>query len=232
MKQSILKKISPRLPLVTVAAGLMLGMLTNQALAGSIIGTKHDFSSNTWSGGEICVVCHTPHNSITTVTTAPLWNHALTATVFKPYSSTTMDSSPTDPQGISRLCLSCHDGTVAYDAFGGQTGDVVNNVMKAPEAVGINGDLRDDHPISMTYDTALANLDKGLHDPSTTTVIIGDPGDRTRTGTVTDLMTSGGTVECSSCHDVHNTFAVSDIGSPLLKVSTSGSKLCLTCHAK
>ena len=231
MKKST-SKMSPRLPLATIA-GVMLGMLTNQALAGTIIGTKHDFSASGWSGNEICIVCHTPHNSITTISTAPLWNHEPTTAVFNTYKSTTMDSTTSDPQGISRLCLSCHDGSVSYDAFSGAQDNPLGPRMSGAPAVGRNADLTDDHPISMTYDTALSNVDKGLKDPATAPVTIGETGGKTRTGVVADLMLTAGMVECSSCHDVHNGFTVSGLpGTPLLKVSKTKSALCLTCHDK
>ncbi len=98
------------------------------------------------------------------------------------------------------------------------------------KVVGAGGDLTDDHPISITYDAALSVTDPGLHNPDTTTVTIGEAGDKNRTGSVTDLMTSAGSVQCNSCHDVHNGFTVG--GTPLLKVSNQGSVICLTCHNK
>ena len=39
-------------------AGLVLG---GTAWAGTIVGSAHDFSTSNWSGGQICVACHTPH---------------------------------------------------------------------------------------------------------------------------------------------------------------------------
>jgi len=43
-------------------------------------------------------------------------------------------------------------------------------------------------------------------------------------------------VECSSCHDVHNTFAVDKPANKpsnyLLKMTMAGSQLCLACHNK
>lgn len=214
-----------------LSIGLALGMFGSQAQAGTIVGTVHDFSAVGFSGGEICVVCHTPHSADTSVSAAPLWDHTVTSTTFTMYDSPTLDATPSNsgqPGGVSRLCLSCHDGTVAIDSFGGATG--TNFITNQAKLIGGGGDLSDDHPISVTYDTALSVLDPGMHDPAATTVTIGEAGDKTRTGTVAALMTSAGTVQCNSCHDVHNGFTVG--GSPLLKVSQSGSAICLTCHNK
>jgi len=199
--------------------------------AGTIVGSAHDFSASGWSGGEICVACHTPHNANTTVSQAPLWNHTLTTTTFTVYSSPTLDAgTPGQPGASSRLCLSCHDGTVAVDSFGGNVGSIF---MTGPEAVGSGGNLSDDHPISITYNSALSVTDPGLFDPSATNVTIGSGGTRTRTGTISAVMLIADQVQCASCHDVHNTFTVpGSFGNPLLKVSRQNSALCLTCHNK
>lgn len=207
--------------------GVILSLTAWPALAGSISGTAHDFSANTWSGGEICVVCHTPHGADTSVVEAPLWNHDVTTTAFTTYNSPTFNSTTGQPAGSSKLCLSCHDGTIAVDSFGGATGTNFLNAAD-PKTVGANGDLSNDHPISFAYDTALAATDGGLFDPSIATATIGT-GAQTKTGTLADVMLLGGQVQCASCHDVHNTFAATQ---PLLKISNAGSGLCLTCHNK
>jgi hypothetical protein len=212
------------------AATLLLALFSGSALAGTIVGSAHDFSTEGWSGGQICVACHTPHNANITVLDAPLWNHALTIKTYLLYSSTTLNSVPGQPSGASKLCLSCHDGTVALDSFGGATG---TSFISAQYRVGGGpNDLQDDHPISMTYDTALSTTDGGLHDPATRNVTIGS-GTQTRNGTINAVMLYSGQVQCASCHDVHNTFTVAGLnGIPLLKVSKAGSAICLACHNK
>ena len=226
-----MKYINQKLLLAPGALLVALGFLSGQAFAGTIVGTAHDFSASGFSGGEICVVCHTPHHADTTVTEAPLWNHELTTQTFAMYTSPTLDA-PQDaqPTGASKLCLSCHDGATAIDSFGGNVGTIF---MGGSAAVGANDDLTDDHPISITYDAALATVDQGLHDPTATTVTVGEGGDKTRTGTVSDLMLPADKVQCSSCHDVHNNFVVPGTnGDPFLKVSKAKSAICLTCHNK
>lgn len=188
-------------------------------------------SGKGYSNGEICVVCHTPHNADTSVTAAPLWNHELTAVTFAMYSSPTLNASQDAiPTGSSKLCLSCHDGVTAIDSFGGNTGSIL---MSGSAAIGSGSNLTDDHPISILYDLALSSMDRDLYNPDVQMVIIGEGGDKTRTGTITELMTPDGKVQCSSCHDVHNNFVGPGINDqPLLRVSKAGSKLCLTCHNK
>ena len=192
------------------------------ASAGTIVGSPHDFSGQGWSGGQICVPCHTPHKANITVADAPLWNHALTAATFTLYSSPTLNATIAQPGGGSRLCFSCHDGTVAINSFGGATG---TTFIGAGDRVGPN--LRSEHPIGFTYNDALATADGSLR-ATTTAVTIGS-GTSTRVGTIASNMLFGGNMECASCHDVHNTFTS---GGSLLKVQIASSAICTTCHAK
>ena len=102
------------------------------------------------------------------------------------------------------------------DNFGGQTAGTY--YLSGPSL--IDTDLNDDHPISFTYDVALANSDGGLHDPTTTNSGLG--------GTIADDMLIDGQIQCASCHDVHNGSGVDK----LLRKSNDASALCLTCHDK
>ena len=203
---------------------LLVGIFVLSAIgviSAGISGSKHDFSGAAWNNGgvgEICQPCHTPHNA-STDPSGPLWNHSNTltaASTFGYYTNSTMNATDIgDPSGVSMACLSCHDGTVAMDAFGGAAGtpgSYTMEIINSDKSVGL--DLSNDHPISFTYDPALASADGGLHNP--TNKVIAD-------------LLIGGKLECSSCHDVH--------GSPvaatnLLTIDNAGSLLCLTCHDK
>lgn len=114
---------------VIMVSGLVV--VTVSALAGTVVGSRHDLSAfnkrgygsetGPMTGGsfndyrETCVYCHTPHNA---GTTAPLWNRQLPDQVdYEMYSGPNFDSgSPKAPDGISLGCLSCHDGSIAVDA--------------------------------------------------------------------------------------------------------------------
>jgi predicted CXXCH cytochrome family protein len=172
-----------------------------------ITGTKHDFKAQAWSGGEICKACHTPHNA-KAVTGAVLWNHRVSVATYTTYTSSTMNATMGQPDGTSKLCLSCHDGTVALEDFG----SVTTGTIKITGTALVGTDLSNDHPVSFTYDAALVTADKGLK-------AVTDPN-------VAPLLFSG-KVECASCHDVHGTGIAK-----LLRVSNAGSALCLTCHIK
>ena len=217
---------------VRVVAVTALATWTAVASAG-IAGSHHDFSRATWARQELCVVCHTPHHANMTVPQSPLWNHEVTSALFTTYASQTMDASPGQPGGPTKLCLSCHDGTVARDSYGGQSG---TRMISSSALVGTN--LSKHHPVSIVYDSALAVADGNLRDPATTDSGLG--------GTIEQKMLRGGRLECVSCHDVHvgrNTRGCVGCHSMhgggnyrletlSLRKSNSASTLCLTCHIK
>jgi hypothetical protein len=139
-----------------------------------------------------------------------------------------------DPDGHSKLCLSCHDGTVAVDSFGGRTGTSF--------LVSIGTDLRNHHPISFDYDSALALADGELHDPATTPA---------GGGTIRSELLFDDRLQCSSCHDVHisrNSSGCTGCHVPTwvdppgaviivtrslsLRIDNAASALCLACHDK
>lgn len=227
------------------AMAVGLGMLWSGGAAAEISGSVHDLSGKGYArntGNELCVFCHTPHWSDTSVNNVPLWNHDLTQQVFLPYSSPTLNATPGAPDGVSKLCLSCHDGTVALDAFGntapgGTPGTPTpgpGNTITGIYAVGNDG-VANDHPISFDYTDALAAADGALAPPSSTNVTIGS-GSRTKAGTIATVMLYAGKVECASCHDVHNDFVdgtgLASGTNRLLKITKASSALCLTCHTK
>jgi predicted CXXCH cytochrome family protein len=176
----------------------------------AITGTPHDLSAKGWGTDQICIFCHTPHNAITPQL-APLWNHTSTTASYTLYTSSSLNATMAQPLGVSKACLSCHDGTVALDSYGGATG--THNI-----STGLLGtDLSDDHPVSFTFDAALASADGGLVTPASTSWV--DAGQ-----TVPLFATK---LECASCHDVHD-----NTNEPFLVMGNSASALCLTCHTK
>ena len=189
-----------------IVVGWLMSFSAAGASAQGFRGSAHDFSSYAWSGGKMCTRCHTPKAD---------WNHAPSEGIYTPFSSPTLDATDLgQPGGASAKCLGCHDGTVAIDAFGGNAGS-----MFMPPRSRIGPDLRGHHPVSFTYDTALAAVDGALNDPAATQSGLG--------GTIAgDLLSDEGTLECNSCHDQH---AQSENPRWLVK-PLDGAALCHTCH--
>lgn len=202
---------------IVVSLGVIV-LVAGAAGAQTIVGSAHDFSGNTWSQGQICLPCHTPHNAVAPAD-VPLWNHETTTQSFTVYTSPTLNATDVgQPEGASIACLSCHDGTVALENFGG----VTNGTTYITGDANLGTDLSNDHPVSFTYNTALATADGELYDPATALSGLG--------GTIAADMLFADKMQCASCHDVHNTVSA---GNPsLLLITSEASALCLTCHSK
>lgn len=187
-----------------------LSILLSATAGAALEGSAHDFNN----GQDLCVNCHTPHNANTNM--KPLWNHAASTATYTMYDQTfstsldfTVNSSGGNPTGISAACLSCHDGTVAIDSYGGATG---TSFIDAGKSVGT--DLTNDHPINIEY-TPSAQTDNDFRTAQQVT----DSG----------LKLYNNQVECATCHDVHN--ATGTTGA-LQRISNTSSAMCLACHVK
>jgi len=59
-----------------------------------MVDSQHDFSWWNVAKGEICIVCHTPHNARTDVVDGGrLWNHRVSQATYQLYSSSSLDSA-------------------------------------------------------------------------------------------------------------------------------------------
>lgn len=227
------KRKSWRSDILIVVIGLLIQFQDVTIVNADIKNSHHDFSNRNWSNGEVCRACHVPHNAITSEPNSPLWSHTLSSASYTIYSSSSLNSIPGQPIGKSKLCLSCHDGTVAIGDHVGNTAG--SNFISPNFKQGTV--LSDDHPISFTYDHTLSTNDGELYDPTTTPSGLG--------GTISEDLLDNGSLECSSCHDVHvsrNTQGCAGChnihGGPLitntlsLRIDNTGSAFCLTCHIK
>ena len=198
---------------------IVIWAVISRQIPAGIQGSKHDFSGLD-PEQQICIFCHTAHNADVSIQDAPLWDHEVTTRNYQLYNSSTMDATPGQPVGASRLCLSCHDGTIAVDSYGDKAGVIF---LGGDVAVGAD-ELSNDHPVSFLYDDSLAVQDRELFIPSSSASGMG--------GTISQDLLFDGRMECSSCHDVHNGPAAATVNDNLLMISQAQSQLCLTCHDK
>ena len=206
---------------VSIATALAL-MLTVTALGqgtgrNTIIDSVHNLSVRgrgaVRAAGEqqVCIFCHATHAA------SPVrasWNRQMPVTAYTIYSSNSLDALPGQPTGSSKLCLSCHDGTIAL-------GRIVSRAQPIIMAGGITSlrhgasnlgtDLSDDHPISFRYDTQLIQRDPKLKDPSQLPKAV--------------RLDDNRELQCTSCHDAHD-----DSRSAFLVMDNQNSQLCSTCH--
>ncbi|MBN1956894.1 MAG: cytochrome C [Desulfuromonadales bacterium] len=201
-------------------AGALVGLIILVPLSyGDILTTKHNLSVSgpgsitATAEDRVCVFCHTPHHA---TAVAPLWNRSLSHAIYNLYGSSTLVAEPGQPTGASRLCLSCHDGTIAIGMLEGLTEPIPlsGGITTMPGGLSnLETDLSDDHPISFAYTSTLAAQRGELKDPQSLPAEIS--------------LESGQLLQCTSCHDPHK-----DIHGKFLVMSNQNSALCLACHDK
>jgi len=201
-----------------IAACCVLGTALGSARAAptpnDMLATKHNLSVSgtgqirALNEDRICVFCHTPHNA---APLSPLWNKSLLPQVYTVYASPTLKAGPLpQPSGPTKLCLTCHDGTIAMGAVLNPAGGItmLGTGFLPPQSLsGFGLDLSGHHPVSFPYHTSLPN-DELLPSP---------PPD----------LVYGGTdeVHCTTCHDPHN-----DVYGKFLLKDNRFSALCTSCH--
>jgi len=249
-----------------LAVLLAVGMV-QAAKISDVRSTKHNLSATgtgtlkATSETQVCVFCHTPHSADITVP-SPLWNRKLSTATYTPYTSSSIEASAAEmaaaPGGSSKLCLSCHDGTMAID-----TVNVLNGASNPTIAMKIGGvatspaymppgsgatsgytrnlgiNLSNDHPISFTYNSTLATNDGELRAPDGATV-----GNRVAGVSPKPKMPlENNQMQCATCHDPHLN-DTTDANAKFLRMnrlqtaqpgatfSQSTDIVCLACHDK
>jgi predicted CXXCH cytochrome family protein len=199
------------------AAVLLAGALCMSVEAKPLRDSKHNLSA-TGPGiravreTHMCIFCHTPHNANPA---APHWNRPSHGAIYTPYQSSTAKATFGQPTGSSKLCLSCHDGTVALGMIISKAPvQLAGGIRRMPRGrANLGTDLSDDHPISFVYDSQLAALNGELNDPEQLDRAV--------------RLDADGVMQCTTCHDPHN----DQFGQFLVK-NNAGSALCVECHNK
>lgn len=155
---------------------------------------------------QVCVFCHTPHGA-NIEGQAPLWNRKFSTETFQRYSSDTLQirsisaANYGEPNGSSKLCLSCHDGVSRLGALytgaeitmvGGGTLDVISGLASfKPDT---NKMKSGHHPVSFVYDATVLSaiqsyVPKAAYTLSSLPQYV--------------KMDKQGRMQCSTCHDPH-----------------------------
>jgi predicted CXXCH cytochrome family protein len=191
---------------------------TSSALGLDIRSTKHNLSisgpGNITASSEnrICIFCHIPHQKGTA--TRYLWNRSDPANPYIPYFSSTLKADVGQPTGSSRMCLSCHDGTIALGAITSSATEIPfkGGIRHMPydSSSNLGTDLSDDHPVSFVYDDMLALENRQLKEPSALPAQVKLEDDQ---------------LQCTACHDPHH-----NPYGQFLVMDNSASALCRACH--
>jgi predicted CXXCH cytochrome family protein len=171
-----------------------------------------------------CSDCHAPIlRDRDAYSVAPVWNPFRSSDnlpVFRLYRSPSFDRLGTDisqPDGASKLCLGCHDGS-----YTGPCSGCRNGLRFSPD------DLARSHPISFTFDSSLAMRARtqGLRDPAVASSGLG--------GTIRqDLLDERSRMQCTSCHSPHpSAYPRKLLRYPYDPAGRDGAAFCRVCHAK
>ncbi len=207
----MIRKVLP-LPLALLGIGGLALVFSD-----TVFQSKHNLSISgpgtvkAVAEGEVCIFCHTPHNS---GAEAPLWNRFSSGALYQPYSSSTALAAVGQPNGASKLCLSCHDGTVALGMVRSRPEQIAfaSGRTMPPGTSNLGTDLSDDHPVSFTFDRQLYLQHGELRDPALLTGAV--------------KLDRSGQLQCTSCHDPHD-----NRYGKFLVAPNRESALCTSCHA-
>lgn len=162
---------------------------------------------------DICGFCHTPHSAEPKV---PLWGHQISTSSYKIYFSKTLDSFLKQPSNQSKLCLSCHDGTIALWDKGNEK---IKLDRSSKGYIGL--DLSGSHPVSFSIDDSIIFLNNQKDSNLKSLSEIKKEFNNNSYGIEFEM-------ECTTCHDPHkNIYADGEI--PFGK-RDKFNNLCLSCH--
>jgi hypothetical protein len=217
-----------------VAAAIAAAVLGTQAMAQqeSVLGTVHNLSVSgpgevrSLTETQVCKFCHIPHNAEVPV---PLWGHALSEAQYQTPDIRVGDAREPAPQpdGASRLCLSCHDGTVALGDITSEPRAIamVGGDRLRPGRPGYIGtDLSGSHPVSFVVPDGL----QGTEEPESDMTL------RPLSAIEADadvVLDGAGKMQCTTCHDPHADRYYEAGRVPRFWVKPTVEEVCLTCHA-
>ncbi len=202
---------------VAVLAAASLAGTSCLAQQTSVVDSLHNLSAEgrgdvrAVAEEQVCIFCHTPHQSSPIV---PLWNRAMPLDAYTPYTSRALDADPGQPTGASKMCLSCHDGTIALGAVLSRSSLITMRggiTTMPPGRSNLGTDLSDDHPVSFRYTSALSAKDPKIRPPSHL------PG--------AVRLDANSEMQCTTCHNPHN----NALGQ-FLVMHNGNSELCIACH--
>ncbi len=186
-------------PAETSDDGAQLAEEQVDRLSSGLIGGMHDFSSDGAEPRSLCTACHTPH---LTASKSPLMDRRKRAAEpLEPYQSTRVELD-----SATLLCLSCHDGRIAPDVYSRAHATSLSGQLGASR---LSGGRLASHPVGVKYPN-----DDPKYRPAAAVTAGGQ------------VKLPGGRVQCTSCHDPHNTGG----HEKFLISSNQRSRLCLTCH--
>ncbi len=200
-----------------------------RAQQASVVGTLHNLSASgpgeirSLREPEVCKFCHIPHSA---VVPKPLWGHAVSQVpqyeVAQIREGRGLRRPAPQPDGSSRLCLSCHDGTVALGELRRQRVPMAGAERLVSGRKSFLGtDLSGSHPVSFAVGDdvpADSSVDMGVKPLPASSVSGSFRLDR------------DGKMQCTTCHDPHKDVFYRPGEVPHFWVASTVTEVCLGCH--
>ena len=189
-------------------------------------------------GRQICIFCHTPHNA-SSESPIPLWNRKLSTQTFSRYSSATLQirvnptasslaqyGSSAQPDGASKLCLSCHDG-VSQLGNVLRGGPITMDATKDPATGGnyISSDplisrasfnpttnkmKYGHHPVSFVYTGGIGGVQAAISSGRVTAGLGGGYGFTIPVAGSKVKLDKNNKMQCTTCHNAHQNQSYDD----------------------
>ncbi len=224
-----------KVSLVALALVAAWALAPPAAIAGTIVGTVHDFTAT--GGGTsdfkgaadyaVCDTCHTAHHSTESIL---MWNHTLSSNTLTfgtgaaTTAGTTLPTNIGGQTGTTKYCLSCHDGSVAVgDTIAGSEWST-DNYITGDMVIAPSGNLLGTHPVGVPYPDIAGATYQGI-------VSMADPdeySDSPARVKIYGTVAGEKGIECATCHDIHNNPA----HGPLLREGGTYASICQECHLK
>lgn len=204
---------------------LILGVAALASAGESVRDSVHNLSRTgpgtvkSSTSDDVCGFCHVPHAAAPSV---PLWGHKLSDALYRVYASETLDAPAPQPDGSSKLCLACHDGTIALGEVQGRRNDLG---PLSPSSKGFLGtDLSGTHPVSAPITDALVDRNNQRDSGLLSVEAMRSDADGVR-------LDADGKVQCTSCHDPHADVRYPTSGIHFWRKATF-SEACIVCHSR
>ncbi len=188
----------------------------------TVINSEHDLSDGAADSPSVCYYCHVPHGASPSL---GLWGHQVTTATFNmsyPSTTYTEGAAAITTPSPSRLCMSCHDGTIALGAENNTSTVFPTSKTLAIAGTNMGTDLRADHPQSF------GTWVKNVTNPNFETMHDSLYSSGTTSNPVVKLWR--GRVECTTCHDAHTPNNDVHRPSKFLTADNTNSALCKACH--
>ena len=257
----------PRPGVVAVVALALVSVVRAVVDGPGIVNSAHDLRTLQVAGqtnNQVCIFCHTPHKA---ADQNLVWNHTLgtgnysfnatgpfgTPGIDRTSQGTPLPASTTAfGTGPTKMCMSCHDGSVAIGSLNnigdGATGTIVTSPStlngQSKQVASATGGMAGNHPVAIPYPDRAGATYNGI-----TSAVTSGFGGAAGSGGWADIAgiqaasikLHGGPaagawgMECTSCNDANNNTVATtggEAGKYFLRVSGDKSGLCLACQRK